>query len=259
MPIPSEEELNNTIVRGSYSLVFLAIITLLGAGIILTLLAVVVSSLLSMRESARNMQCVSNLKNQIMAVSSYADYYKTFMPSVVPADKSLRLLGKDAPAFPENLTSAPVSWRKEIVESLSDDTTIRVPGFYICPDSYDENISGSFTSYMYVTGEKCISHSEQAILPADISKGLQYTLAICEVIHSKTAWDTPGDLPYARFCQGINLADNQLCAGGNHQEKGVRKLNGAFCDGSVRGINADINPEIWQDMPIVSKTETSQP
>ncbi len=220
-----------------FSLILITLFVLLGAGILLILLAIIANYLLTSQENARNLICQARLKNQIGAVMQfYERLHGTFMPANLISDQK---------------TS---SWRTEIYFADSFDqqnALFQPPQMFICPDAFDSNSVHSDTSYMYVLGKECISDGSTAVKSSQITKGLSHTLGICEVINSQTAWNTTGDLPYSRFAEGINLTDNKLTAGAYHQFGGIKSLNIANCDGAVKKINAAISLEIWKNMPII--------
>lgn len=186
------------------------------------------------REAARRSQASNNLKQIGLAVHNYHSDYNTFPTSTY--DKNGKPL---------------LSWRVHILpyveqQALYDQFHLdepwdsphnsklieQLPPVYQSPGFDDGNRAGK-TVYLAATGDAALFKGAKKLTFSDITDGTSNTIMMVEAVRDRAViWSKPDDLKVD--------AANPLAGLTNARPNGFQAL---FCDGSVRFIANNIDPE----------------
>ena len=98
------------------------------------------------------------------------------------------------------------------------------------------------TSYLLIVGDDAFAHPTHTRTKADISDGLENTIAAVEIVGSDVHWLSPVDLEFDTMSFAVN--------GGPQSVSSLHPSGPAvlFCDGAVFRVNPAIDPEMVRGM-----------
>jgi prepilin-type processing-associated H-X9-DG protein len=203
------------------------------------------------RSSARQMACMSNLRQLGLAMHNYLDVYDCFPPAYTTDENGQPLH----------------SWRVLLLPYLEQDYLYRQIDFdqpwdspenqilvnmqmplYTCPSATP--IDPSETSYVMIVGPGTISDGPTATRFAQIADGMSYTIMIVEVADSGIHWAEPRDLNFDEMSFQINDP-----AGNSISSAHPGGANVVFADGHVESLDEFTSPEQIKAMITISGGE----
>jgi len=215
------------------------------------LIALLLPAVQAAREAARRATCSNNLKQIALAMQNYQAVHGTFPPAYV-ADKDgkplyswrvliLPHLGQEALYAQFDRTQP---WNSPRNRNLAN----TVLPTYRCPSDPSEDPLE--TNYVMIVGPATISDGPHAVRLEDIRDGASNTIMLVEVTESGIHWAEPRDLR----AEDIDfMLENDRGEGiGSAHPGGV---NAAFCDGSVRFLPAEEDPDDIRAMSTIAGGE----
>jgi prepilin-type processing-associated H-X9-DG protein len=210
------------------------------------LIALLLPAVQAAREAARRTECVSNLKQIVWALQNYEDMHGTFPPAYIP-DKD----GK--PMHSWRVLILPFMEQQELYAQYDFDqpwdsptnmaVAQRMPKAFGCPS--DPNSKSTTTSYMVISGPGMGFEGAKALKLADFIDGTSSTLLVVEVKSGAVQWTEPTDLDGSRMTFAIPTG-RAVAGGGPPSEISSYHpggAHGAFVDGSVRLLSANVSPQ----------------
>jgi hypothetical protein len=205
--------------------------------VLMLLIALLLPAAQSARESARQAQCMNNLKQIALALLTYDQHYGCFPPAYI-ADKNgkpthswrvliLRLCGMLTPYKLNEPWDGPNN--KRLLAAC--------PSIYRCPsDENAQSPSATQTSYVAIVGANTAWSGEKSRHLKELAGkgGASHTIMVVEVANSGIHWAEPRDLSVESIAQAAAAAPNSVGF-----VKHVRRTDGFFFyhDTVVHGIN----------------------
>ncbi len=194
-------------------------------------------------EAGRRSNCVNNLKQIGVALSTYHDAFKAFPPAYTT----------DAEGKPMH------SWRVLLLPYFESPTELELyqqydfdepwdgphnrklsevtPGVFRCPSPpHNENE----TCYVAVVGMETMWPGKSTLNWRQIHDGASNTICVVEMAHSGIHWTEPRDLRFEDAVRGINVPKTTNCISSNHNS-GAMFL---FVDASVHFLTNDIQADV---------------
>ncbi|MBN2291150.1 MAG: DUF1559 domain-containing protein [Pirellulales bacterium] len=222
-------------------LVIVLVVSVSCGGILLALLLPAVQAA---REAARRVACINNMKQVGLAMHTFHGTNNRF-PSY------------DDPKHPE---WPPCSWRVQLLPHLGQDFTYRqydrnqawdsptnivledvMSPQYRCPSN--PTVGSTDTDYLTLVGPNGVFMQKGSLSLKDITDGSSNTIMLVESHKSGIHWMEPKDL-------SINNAKmvsvNSAGPGLKSQHPGV--VNVVLCDGSVRSLSNNIDPNVLKSL-----------
>jgi hypothetical protein len=202
---------------------------LLGAYMVLAVIALFIPVAKPAREAARRSQCCNNLKQIAIALQGYHDVYGSFPPAFVADEDgkpihSWRVLIlpfiEQQPLYTQYDFSEP--WDGPNNRSLSS-TVVQC---FRCPS--DPAGYTTSTSYVLITGEETGWVEDKCPCLDDFVDDPSETIMLVEIANSNMHWMEPRDLTLSQAMRGIN-APVGVCVSSHHPGG----ANAACADGSV--------------------------
>lgn len=233
----------------SFSVVYVVLL-IIGVDTVGVLISLVLPAVQTARESARQSQCIGNLKQIGAAMHAYQDRYGCFPPAYL-ADVS----GKPTH-----------SWRVLILPFLGEhDLYARyhfdepwngphnrtlaaaMPSVYRCPS---HTAPGTKTSYAMPVGPHAISGGPNGRRMSDVQDGPSSTILVAEAVGKDLLWLEPRDLDTAKM--SFQIEATVTVPPGSSEEISSHhpgRVNVLLCDGSVRTLMAEsTSPEQLEAM-----------
>lgn len=196
---------------------------------------------------AAEMQCTNNLKQIGLALWNYHDTYSAFPPAR-DADHSWRIR-----VLPY-MWSSPQYSVYDFDQPWNSDNNITIDTRPL-PNKSDVLVvfgnpygpacdvnNSHVTSYLVIVGDDAFAHPNQTRAKADISDGLESTIAAVEIARSNVHWLSPVDLEFDKMSFTINDGPQSISS---LHPTGPAVL---FCDGAVFRVNPAIDPELVRGM-----------
>jgi prepilin-type processing-associated H-X9-DG protein len=202
------------------------------------LLASLLPSVQSARESGRYATCANNLKRIASAMQRYYQTHGCFPPAFIP----------DETGKPKH------SWRVLILPYLGESEVYarydfdepwnslrnmafanQMPRLYRCPS--DPSADRSLTSYAMVVGPQAVSDGPTSRRLSDIGDGIMNTIMVVENVNAEFNWLEPRDLNTKDMAFRVNaFRGSPREAGTAISSRHPGLANVLFCDGTVRLI-----------------------
>jgi hypothetical protein len=202
---------------------------------------------------AAEMSCTNNLKQIGLALWNYHDTFSAF-PAARDGDHSWRI--RVLPfmwASPQySVYDFDQNWNSENnitidirpLPSKSGEPVVFGNPYPAC-DVDDPHV----TSYLLIVGDDAFAHRKNTRKKADITDGLENTIAAVEITRSDVHWLSPVDLEFDEMSFVINDGLHSISS---HHPSGPAVL---FCDGSVFRVNPATDPEMVRGMCTISGGE----
>jgi hypothetical protein len=215
----------------------------------LAVATIITAIILARRGASRaaGLRCRNNLRQIGLALQNYHDTYSAF-PAARDAGHSWRIR-----VLPFMLSSPQYSvydfdqpWNAE--NNITIDTRplpSKSGEFVVFGNPYGPACDGDdphVTSYLAIVGDDAFAHPNQTRTQADISDGLENTIAAVEVGRSDVHWLSPVDLEFDKMSFAINDGPQSISS---LHPSGPLVL---FCDGAVFRVNPAIDPELVRGM-----------
>ncbi len=147
------------------------------------------------RESARDTQCINNLKLIGLALVNYHSYYNCFPPAYI-ADANGKPLHSWRVLIYPFMESSSIYSSYNLAEPWDGPNNRRLldqywPSCYNCPS---RDAKRGMTSYVMIVGPKTAFPGVRTISLDDIRDGAERTIVIAEVSNVDIAWTEPRDL-----------------------------------------------------------------
>jgi hypothetical protein len=205
------------------------------------LLSLLIPAVQAARETARRIQCISNMKQISLAMHNYVTANKCFPPAYVTDKAGKPLYSWRVLLLPYIESDDPFSkafHRDEPWDSPHNRPLVKqIMGIYQCPTA-PHTAGDDTTDYVMVVGKHTISDGPHSRKFSEIRDGTSVTIMIVEVANSGIHWAEPKDLEYDKIDFAIN---GPIKPGiGSHHPGGC---NIAVCDASVRFFPQSTPPE----------------
>jgi prepilin-type processing-associated H-X9-DG protein len=115
------------------------------------------------------------------------------------------------------------------------------------------------TSYAMLVGPHAISDGPTARTPAAIRDGTSNTLMVVEATEAHINWMEPRDLDVENMQFRINGGGDRNAAKHEISSPHSGGANALLCDGSVRFLNATIDPKALEALTTIDGGETVAP
>jgi len=196
---------------------------------------------------AAETQCTNNLKQIGLALWNYHDTFSAF-PAARDGDHSWRIrvlpFMWSSPQY--SVYDFDQTWNSEnnitidtrpLPNKSGEPVVIGNPYGPAC-DVDDPHV----TSYLLIVGDDAFAHRNQARTKADMTDGLENTIAAVEIARSNVHWLSPVDLEFDKMSFTINDGPQSISS---LHPTGPAVL---FCDGAVFRVNPAIDPELVRGM-----------
>lgn len=190
--------------------------------------------------------CVNNMKQIGLALHNYHSAYKCFPPAFIPDEQgrpmhSWRVLIlpflEQKPLYDQYRMDEP--WNSPHNSALET----LMPDIYQCPSSHI--LGAATTGYVMAVGPNAFSTGPGARQVGDIADGLSSTIAVVEMEDSGINWMEPLDWD-------TTSSDRP---GSYHPHV----FNALLADGSVLGVEQDVDPELLKAMTTIDGGEDVNP
>jgi prepilin-type processing-associated H-X9-DG protein len=208
------------------------------------------------RESARSASCINYLMQYGLAFHNYLDQNGHFPPAYIVNDHdqpahSWRVLvlpyQEEEPAY--KLYRFDESWNGPHNRTLSERTSDKYNDvMYLCPSDF--HAGKNDTSIVMPVGPDAFSDGKNARQSSDIIDGTAHTIMLGEMSQSGIHWMEPRDLKTDEMSYKINDRNRP---GFRSMHPG--RVNMSFCDGAVRVIMDDVDPEVLKAAITISGGE----
>jgi prepilin-type processing-associated H-X9-DG protein len=220
------------------------------------LVALLLPAVQAAREAARRASCSNNLRQIGLAMEAYHAQNGHYPPAFV-ADKDgkpmhswrvllLPYLGEQGLYNQYDMNQPWDSPHNMALANL-------MPGIYCCPS--DGTATAGITSYAMLVGPNSISTGPDGHSKNKITDGPSNTIMVAETVGGGTNWLDPRhelDVQTMSF----DLSDN---TGKEISSMHPSTVNVLFCDGSVRPLSKDIDPNILKPMTTINGAEQVTP
>ncbi len=189
------------------------------------------------RGAARRVESSNNLKQMVLAMHNYTDSMRGVWPAAAIYDKEKPLLSWRVAILPYIDQDALYQqfkldepWDSDHNKKLLD----KMPRVYMTADQAEnaEKIKTTTTHYRVFHGKMAAFEGTKGLaFPAEFTDGTSNTIAIVEA-EQAVPWTKPEELPFDPKKDPPKLG-----------LKGATMFNAAFCDGSVRTLNKDIDKD----------------
>jgi hypothetical protein len=190
------------------------------------------------RESARQSQCLNNLKQIGLAMHNYHSKHDSFPPAFTASKEGKPLLSWRVLILPylEQEELYKQFHLDEAWDSPHNKTLIsKMPAFYACPSGKQTTLSNGKTSYLTARGPATAFPGSTGIKFQDITDGLSNTIMVVDANdEAAVIWTMPDDwtMPEPFNTKGLF---------GHHPGR----TEVGICDGSVRGVKMTLDPKTW--------------
>ena len=252
--------------KNAFTLVeLLVVIAIIGI-----LIALLLPAVQAAREAARRVSCSNNLRQIGIGLQNYHGVHRCFPPGGLeyrwtwdpetqkpkyPDGRQFAWSAFLLPFIEQNSLHQQIDFTKAFDSEENAEAAASVVMTYICPSvprsSYLVEGRGA-TDYGGINGERITSRNdppkgvmlyERAVSIREIKDGTSNTLIVSE----DSAWED------GQWINGLNIFDQAYAINyepppGTYKENEIRSehpggANGAFCDGSVRFLNENMNDE----------------
>jgi prepilin-type processing-associated H-X9-DG protein len=193
------------------------------------------------REAAQRSQCVTNLRQIVLAVCKYHDVYHRIPPAYNNGPDGKQLLSWRVHILPYlGQKSLYDEFHKdEPWDSEHNKTLIaRMPAVYTCPSGSRTPANEGKTTYLTPRGPSTIFPGANAIGIGDITDGTSNTILVVDAADgAAVTWTKPDDWDIS-----VELKAQSLFG---HHSQGT---NFGFADGSVRFLKETITPKLLHDL-----------
>jgi hypothetical protein len=213
------------------------------------LIALLLPAVQAAREAARRAQSISNMKQLGLCMFNYQDAHKTF-PARAILDKDGKPLLSWRVAILPYLDQGDLYGQFKLDEpwdSPNNKKLIeRMPPYFRNPSS---GAPPNTTTYLAPVGPGTVFEGDKGRTFRDIRDGTSNTVMLVEANDDQAViWTRPDDWQYdpEKPLAGLGSAHPRL-------------FSALFCDGSVRGIAADIQPVVWKALLTIAGGEVVPP
>jgi len=200
---------------------------------------------------AETQMCSGNLRRIGMAMQMYHEVHGSFPPAYV-ADEN------GEPMHSWRVLLLPYLGEQDLYDQYNFDESwdsadnlalleMR-PDVYYCPQDWANE--GSETSFAMIVGPGTVSDGPGTTMHEDVQDGLHDTILLVEVSGSGVKWTEPVDLNAAEIDFSINDG-----SGEGIRSDHVIGVNVLFCDGSVRMLGSENDPQQIKAMTTIAGGE----
>ena len=209
------------------------------------------------REAARQMSCAGQFKFFTLGMHNYHQAQGCFPPAYFvdrdgrPAHswRIMSLVYEIEPLYKQYRFDEP--WNSRHNRSIAAGLPVGMSGvvpWYHCPsDTESDKLD---TSYVWVVGKGTFSAGPTSTRFEDITDGTSNTIMVVEMAESGIPWMEPRDLAFDSMSFRIN---DPIAVGIRSKHSGV--ANVGLCDGSVRCLNENMDPEVVKAMLTIAGGE----
>ncbi len=203
----------------------------------------------TVREAARRVTCISNLKQIGLALLNYEQTYGRLPPAAV-ADKQGNAMHSWRTLILPYLERSDSYRAYSVHEPWNGPNNSKLAGLKLslfrCPS--DRSLKDRpTTSYVAVTGPGTVWDDH-------CTTGKPPRLMVVEVANSNINWMEPKDFTLEEACRGVgdgsglSISSRDITPGGFFFQDEVAGANAVFSDGSVWSIPIDLPPEIFRGL-----------
>ena len=201
------------------------------------LAALLLQAVQAAREAARRVQCQNNLKQIALAMLNYEMANKSFPPAYIPDESGKPMTSWRTLILPY-IEEQPLYEQYDFNKPWDDPVNQRVVNTplaaFHCPS--EAGPTSTDTSYVMVVGPGTLSDGPSAARIDEIRDGTSNTIMLVEIENSGIKWAEPKDITVDELIA--------RCTGPGAKTAHPHVFNVAFCDGSVRAISTDIDPQV---------------
>jgi hypothetical protein len=225
--------------------------------ILLFLGALLIPAVQNARESANRASCIGQFKFFTLGMLDYYQGQGCFPPAYFasrdgrPAHswRIMSLFHDIEPLYKQYRFDEP--WNSAHNRTIAAGLPVgmsHICPWYHCPcDTESDKLD---TSYVWVVGKGTISAGPTSTRIGDITGGTSNTIMVVEMAESGIPWMEPRDLNFDTMSFRIN---DPVGVGIRSKHPGVAGVG--MCDGSVRSIGQDIDPEVVKAMLTIAGGE----
>ncbi|MBX3412753.1 MAG: DUF1559 domain-containing protein [Pirellulales bacterium] len=222
-------------------------------------MAIILPAINATREQARRLTCENNLRQIGVALQSYHDAHGCFPPPYL-------VDAEGQPAHSWRVLILPFLGETELYDRYSFDEPWNgphnqqleqeMPPVFRCP-SADPALGLYDTNYVAVVGPGLLFDPSQRVAIADVTDGLEHTIAVVESSGpsgAKLPWMSPHDPTHMALNTKVNGVPGPAIS--SDHPGGANVL---LADGETRFLSDAIDPQILQDYLTIGGHESHQP